>query len=186
VLADRFEQWREEACCTPSTKPTPARTSSRRCAPRARSTGRWGKRRDHSDAGPHRRVPGRPPPRHPDLRRARAPHPRRQRRLVAAVTIIRNAITRSDAIVKIPSNDPLTAIAIARTLADVAPNHPLTRHLAVAYWTGGDREVEARLYRPEHVEKIVAWGGLASVSTRPATSSPGSRWSRSIRSGARR
>ncbi len=83
--------------------------------------------------------------------------------LVSAVTIIRNAITRSDAIVKIPSNDPLTALAIARTLAELAPNHPLTRHLAVAYWKGGDTEVEERLYRPEKIEKIVAWGGFASV-----------------------
>ena len=41
--------------------------------------------------------------------------------LVSAVTIIRNAITRSDAIIKAPSNDPLTAMAIARTLAEVAP-----------------------------------------------------------------
>lgn len=83
--------------------------------------------------------------------------------LVSAVTLIRNAITRSDAIVKIPSNDPLTAIALARTLADVAPNHPLTKHLAVAYWKGGDAAVEESLCRPEKIEKIVAWGGLASV-----------------------
>ncbi|MEN8162134.1 MAG: acyl-CoA reductase, partial [Myxococcota bacterium] len=83
--------------------------------------------------------------------------------LVSAITIIRNAITRSDAIIKAPSNDPLTAVAIARTLADVAPNHPLTKHLTVAYWKGGDTSVEERLFRPEHVEKIVAWGGFASV-----------------------
>jgi len=83
--------------------------------------------------------------------------------LVSAVTILRSVITRCDAIIKAPSNDPLTAVAIARTLADVAPNHPITKHLAVAYWKGGDVAVEERLYRPEHVEKIVAWGGLASV-----------------------
>jgi hypothetical protein len=83
--------------------------------------------------------------------------------LVSAITIIRNAITRSDAIIKAPSNDPLTALAIARTLADVAPNHPLTKHLTVAYWKGGDLAVEERLFRPEHIEKIVAWGGFASV-----------------------
>ncbi len=83
--------------------------------------------------------------------------------LVSAITVIRNAITRSDAIVKAPSNDPMTAVAIARTLAEVAPNHPLTKHLAVAYWKGGDSTVEDRLYRPEYVEKIVAWGGFASV-----------------------
>lgn len=83
--------------------------------------------------------------------------------LVSAVTILRSVITRSDVIVKAPSNDPLTAIAIARTLADVAPGHPITNHLAVGYWKGGDLAVEQILYQPHHLEKIVAWGGLASV-----------------------
>jgi Acyl-CoA reductase (LuxC) len=83
--------------------------------------------------------------------------------LVSAVTILRSVITRSDAIIKAPSNDPLTAMAIARTLADIAPNHPITKHLAVGYWKGGDATVEEILYQPHHIEKIVAWGGLASV-----------------------
>ncbi|MCX2979282.1 long-chain-fatty-acyl-CoA reductase [Halieaceae bacterium IMCC14734] len=83
--------------------------------------------------------------------------------LVSAVTIIRNVITRSDAIIKAPSNDPLTAMAIVRTLHDIAPDHPITRHLTVAYWKGGDTQLESTLYRPEHIEKIVAWGGFASV-----------------------
>ena len=83
--------------------------------------------------------------------------------LVSAVTILRSVITRSDVIIKAPSNDPLTAIAIARTLADVAPDHPITKHLAVGYWKGGDVAVEESLYQPQHIEKIVAWGGLASV-----------------------
>jgi hypothetical protein len=83
--------------------------------------------------------------------------------LVSAVTILRSVITRSDVIIKAPSNDPLTAIAIARTLADIAPDHPITRHLAVGYWKGGDVTVEETLYQPHHIEKIVAWGGLASV-----------------------
>jgi hypothetical protein len=83
--------------------------------------------------------------------------------LVSAVTVLRSVITRCDTIIKAPSNDPLTAVAIARTLADVAPDHPITRHLVVAYWKGGDLAVEEPLCRPEHIEKIVAWGGLASV-----------------------
>jgi hypothetical protein len=83
--------------------------------------------------------------------------------LVSAVTILRSVITRCDTIIKAPSNDPMTAIAIARTLADVAPGHPITKHLTVAYWKGGHVAVEEKLYRPEHIEKIVAWGGLASV-----------------------
>ena len=43
------------------------------------------------------------------------------------------------------------------------PNHPITKHLAVGYWKGGDLAVEETLYQPQHIEKIVAWGGLASV-----------------------
>jgi hypothetical protein len=84
--------------------------------------------------------------------------------LIAALSIIRNAITRSDAIVKTPSNDPLTALAIARTMLDVAPDHPITKHVSVAYWKGGDTEFEERLYQPVNVEKIIAWGGFASVT----------------------
>lgn len=83
--------------------------------------------------------------------------------MIAALTVIRNALTRSDAIIKTPSNDPLTAVAIARTLARVAPGHPLSRHLAVAYWKGGDETVERRLYQPRNLDKIVAWGGTAAM-----------------------
>jgi hypothetical protein len=83
--------------------------------------------------------------------------------LVSAVTVLRSAVTRSDTIIKAPSNDPLTAVAIARTLCDIAPDHPITKHLSVAYWKGGDAEIEDQLYQPENIEKIVAWGGLASV-----------------------
>jgi hypothetical protein len=82
---------------------------------------------------------------------------------VAALTVARNALTRGDAIIKTPSNDPLTASAIARTMIDMAPDHPLTRHLTVAYWKGGDAEVEDALYLPSNIEKIIAWGGMASI-----------------------
>lgn len=81
----------------------------------------------------------------------------------SVLTIARNAITRGDAIIKTPSNDPLTAAAVARTMIDMAPDHPLTRHLSVAYWKGGDEVIEERLYDPRNIEKIVAWGGMASI-----------------------
>ena len=83
---------------------------------------------------------------------------------VAAVSLLRNIVVRSDAIIKTPSNDPLTAAAIARTMIDMAPDHPITRHLSVGYWKGGDARIEDKLYIPANIEKIVAWGGLASVS----------------------
>jgi hypothetical protein len=83
---------------------------------------------------------------------------------VSAITILRNTITRSDMIIKTPSNDPLTAAAIARTMVDMAPDHPITKHLTVAYWKGGDAAIEDELYKPGNIEKIVAWGGMASIS----------------------
>jgi hypothetical protein len=83
--------------------------------------------------------------------------------MVSALTIIRNAILRSDAIIKTPSNDPFTALAIAQTMIDMAPNHPITRHLSVGYWRGGDVAVEEKLYQPHNIEKIMAWGGYAAM-----------------------
>jgi hypothetical protein len=83
--------------------------------------------------------------------------------VLSALAVIRNALTRGDAIIKSPSNDPLTAAAIAVTMCEMAPEHPITRHVSAAYWRGGDEEVEQALYQPQNVEKIVAWGGFASI-----------------------
>ena len=83
--------------------------------------------------------------------------------VVGVATVIRNAITRSDAIIKTPSNDPLTTAAVVRTMIDFAPDHPLTRHVSVAYWKGGDEKIEEHLYNPRRIEKIVAWGGFAGI-----------------------
>lgn len=82
---------------------------------------------------------------------------------LSVLTVARNAITRGDAIIKTPSNDPVTAAAIARTMIEMAPDHPLTRHLSVAYWKGGDSAIEEKLYSNRNIEKIVAWGGMASI-----------------------
>lgn len=82
---------------------------------------------------------------------------------IGALSIIRGAVTRSDTIIKLPSNDPFSTVAIARTMVDMAPDHPVTRHLAVAYWRGGDEAIEKKLYQPHNIEKIIAWGGMASV-----------------------
>ena len=83
--------------------------------------------------------------------------------ILSAVTVIRNSVARGDAIIKAPSNDPFTGIAVARTMIDMAPDHPLTKHISIAYWKGGDGSFESKLYQPHNLEKIVAWGGFASV-----------------------
>lgn len=83
--------------------------------------------------------------------------------LAVGITVIRSAVTRSDAIIKSPSNDPMTHSAVIRTMVDMDPNHPVTKHFTVGYWKGGDQEVEQKLYNPNYIEKIIAWGGLESV-----------------------
>jgi hypothetical protein len=83
--------------------------------------------------------------------------------IISALSIIRNVITRSDAIIKSPSNDPLTSLAIARTMGEMAPDHPISKHLAVAYWKGGSEAFEQKLYRPSNIDKLIAWGGFSSL-----------------------
>ena len=83
--------------------------------------------------------------------------------VIGAATVLNNAIIRGDALIKSPSNDPMTAAAVVRTMVEMAADHPLTRHASVAYWKGGDARIERPLYNPRRIEKIVAWGGVASI-----------------------
>ena len=49
---------------------------------------------------------------------------------ISTITFLRNALIRGYALVKIPSNELGAAIALGKTLLDMAPDHPLTP------WTG--------------------------------------------------
>lgn len=83
--------------------------------------------------------------------------------VVAALTIVRGALTKSDILIKSPSNDPLTANAIMRTLIELDPTHPVVKHIAVAYWKGGDEFMDSQIVRTTRIDKITAWGGMSSV-----------------------
>ncbi|MFW9995687.1 MAG: acyl-CoA reductase [Candidatus Odinarchaeota archaeon] len=83
--------------------------------------------------------------------------------LVAALSIIRGALTKSDNIIKLPSNDPLTATAILETMRDVDRNHPVVKHFTSVYWKGGDQKFERGVVSPHFLEKIIAWGGHNSI-----------------------
>lgn len=93
--------------------------------------------------------------------------------VVAALTIMRGALTKSDCLIKSPSNDPLTANAIARTLIELDANHPVTRHIAVGYWKGGDEFMDSQIVRTSRIDKITAWGGMSSVKHIQKFLSPG-------------
>ncbi len=59
------------------------------------------------------------------------------------------------------SGDDATALAL--TMIEMAPDHPVTKHYSVGYWKGGDQAVEEILYTPRNIEKILAWGGPSSM-----------------------
>jgi len=79
--------------------------------------------------------------------------------LAAAASIAQGALVKAVNLFKMPSNDPFTAVAILRTMADVDPDNPVLRSMSAVYWRGGDEAVERTLYRPHYFDKIVAWGG---------------------------
>jgi hypothetical protein len=82
---------------------------------------------------------------------------------VAAMSIVRGALTKGVNLLKLPSNDLFTATAVLRTMAGIAPGHPVVRSFSAAYWRGGDEAVESVLFRPQFFDKLVAWGGEATI-----------------------
>jgi hypothetical protein len=83
--------------------------------------------------------------------------------IVSAMTITWTALLKGVGLLKMPSNDPCTAVAILRTMADVDPDHPVLRSFSAVYWHGGDSAVEDALLRPQYFDKLVAWGGESAL-----------------------
>jgi Acyl-CoA reductase (LuxC) len=92
---------------------------------------------------------------------------------VASMTILRGALMKGVHLLKLPSNDLLTATAILRVMAKVAPDHPVIRSFSAAYWRGGDAAVESVLFRPQFFDKLVAWGGESAIRNAAKFLGPG-------------
>jgi Acyl-CoA reductase (LuxC) len=92
---------------------------------------------------------------------------------VAILSIIRGALTKGVHLLKLPSNDLFTATATLRTMAKVAPNHPIVRSFSAVYWRGGDQSVESHLLRPQFFDKLVAWGGESALRSAKNYIGPG-------------
>ncbi len=92
---------------------------------------------------------------------------------VAAGTIIRASLTKGVSLIKLPSNDLFTATAILRTMAAVAPGHPLTKCFTAAYWKGGDQAVEGSVFQPQYFDKLIAWGGESTIRNAMKNLGPG-------------
>jgi hypothetical protein len=92
---------------------------------------------------------------------------------VAVLSIVRGALVKGVHLLKLPSNDLFSATAMLRTMAQVAPNHPLVRSFSAVYWRGGDATVESHLLRPQFFDKLVAWGGESALRSAKNYIGPG-------------
>ena len=100
--------------------------------------------------------------------RARPAHPRLPPRLihvlagntpgVTGISIARGALTKGVHLLKLPSNDLFTGTAILRTMAELDPDHPVTRSFSCVYWRGGDAAVEGALFRAQYFDRLVGVG----------------------------
>ena len=93
--------------------------------------------------------------------------------VVPPITIVRGALSKGVHLLKMPSNDMFTATALLRTMADVGPNHPVTRSFSAAYWRGGDATIEGNVFRSQYYDKLVVWGGDAAVRHAMKYAAPG-------------
>jgi len=82
---------------------------------------------------------------------------------VAALSVLRGALTKGVHLLKLPSNDLFTGTAILRTMAELDADHPVTQSFSCVYWRGGDPEVEGALFRAQYFDRLVAWGGDAAI-----------------------
>jgi hypothetical protein len=79
-------------------------------------------------------------------------------------SIAQGALVKAVNIFKMPSSDPFTTVAVLRTMAEIDPAHPVVRSMSAVYWQGGDTSIERTLYRPQFIDKIVAWGGGDAIT----------------------
>jgi hypothetical protein len=84
---------------------------------------------------------------------------------IPLVSALRAFATKSAAVIKSPSGAILPGSLLTLAIACAMPDHPLTRHLSIVYWKGGDEKIEARLFAPGSFDRIVVWGDPESVTS---------------------
>ena len=84
---------------------------------------------------------------------------------VPVVSALRAILTHSAGVIKLPYGATLTGALFSLALATAAPDHPITRHLSIVYWTGGDESVESVFFAPGAFDRIVVWGAPEAISS---------------------
>lgn len=81
--------------------------------------------------------------------------------LAGLYTIVRGVLTKNQTVAKLPKRDLVSTLAFARTFLDVAPDHPVTKSISVAYWPGGDALEDDFI---GSADVICAWGKRSSIA----------------------
>lgn len=88
-------------------------------------------------------------------------------------SIAQGALLKAISVLKMPSSDPFSCVAVLRTMADIDPEHPIVKSMSAVYWRGGDERIERTMYRPQYFSRIVAWGGGSAIDNVIRYLSPG-------------
>lgn len=83
---------------------------------------------------------------------------------IPIVSALRLLLTKSVGVIKLPAGAILPGALFALVLATVVPDHPLTQHLSMVYWQGGDESVEQALFMPNAFDRIIVWGAPGAVT----------------------
>lgn len=83
---------------------------------------------------------------------------------VPIISALRAVLTKSAAVIKLPYGAILPGMLFAIAASEAAPEHPITQNLSMVYWQGGDDSVENMLFAPGVFDRIVVWGGPATIA----------------------
>jgi hypothetical protein len=80
------------------------------------------------------------------------------------LSALRAIAIKSPAVIKSPYGAVLPGALLALA-ASTQPDHPITRHLSIVYWPGGDASIEQQLFAPGAFDRIVVWGAPLAVQS---------------------
>ncbi len=84
---------------------------------------------------------------------------------IPVFSMLRAIATKSAAVIKSPYGAVMPGALAALAAASFAPDHPITQHLSLVYWPGGDLSVEDILLAPMAFDRIVMWGAPDAVKS---------------------
>jgi hypothetical protein len=82
---------------------------------------------------------------------------------IPLISTLRAIATKSASVIKSPSGAILPGALLTLAVACAMPDHPLTKHMSIVYWKGGDEPIESKLFAPGSFDRVVVWGDPESV-----------------------